>query len=184
MTPGRKPSISTSACGCQRQQRLLAVRILQIQPADRLAGIQRGMEQRRSIGVAWTKLHHAVALRRFDLQHVRTEIGQQQTGERTRQVAGQVEHAHATQAMIEPRHASASRREQHAPRRRTGLHQRQRLAARASAKHGPSMARMSPCRSNCRLSRSSSRVVLVALSIEMPLRKSCAGLNGTNSPFS
>ena len=41
---------------------------------------------------------------------------------------------------------------------------------------------MPPCRSNCRLSRSSSRVVLVALSIEMPLRKSCAGLNGTNSP--
>jgi hypothetical protein len=35
-----------------------------------------------------------------------------------------------------------------------------------------------------RQSRNSSRVAPVALSIELPLRKSCAGLNGTNAPFS
>ncbi len=42
---------------------------------------------------------------------------------------------------------------------------------------------MPPGRSISRQSRSSSRVVLVALSIEIPLRNSCAGLNGTNAPF-
>jgi hypothetical protein len=41
------------------------------------------------------KLEHAVALRRFNLQHLGAEVGEEKTGERSRQVARQIEHAHA-----------------------------------------------------------------------------------------
>ena len=68
----------------QRQQRCLARVILQIEPAYRLAGIQRRMEQRCTIGIARSKLHHAIALWWFDLQHLGTEVGEQQAGERSR----------------------------------------------------------------------------------------------------
>jgi hypothetical protein len=72
-----KPLDKHVRAGGQRQQRRPAVRIFQIDPADPLAGIDRGVKQRRAAGTARTKQPHAIAPGRLDLQHVGTEISQE-----------------------------------------------------------------------------------------------------------
>ena len=92
--------------GCKRQQRLACrPALFRSSRHNRLACVQcaawnNGVPAAPR-GPSW---HHAVALRRFDLQHLRAEISQQQAGKWSRQVGRYVDQPQAVQEAVQPRH--------------------------------------------------------------------------------